>query len=109
EPGRAREAEARNPARRAHHARHRITAAEPHGLKHRHQAPMDFEITPEHQQLVDSVRTVLAHECPTTLVRDIVENDSTPEQPWKSAHEFGWTSIVLPESLGGLELGFTAL
>ena len=34
---------------------------------------MDFEISPEHQQLVDSVRAVLEHECPTTLVRDIVE------------------------------------
>ena len=70
---------------------------------------MDFEITPEQQQLVDSVRAALEHECPATLVRDIVENGSTPEQPWKSAHDLGWTSIDLPESLGGLELGFLAL
>jgi alkylation response protein AidB-like acyl-CoA dehydrogenase len=55
---------------------------------------MDFEITPE---------------CPPALVRDIVENGSAPEQPWKSARELGWTGIDLPESLGGLELGFTAL
>ena len=70
---------------------------------------MDFEITPEQQELIDSVRSVLAHECPTALVRDIVENGSAPEQPWKSARELGWTSIDLPETLGGLELGFTAL
>ncbi len=70
---------------------------------------MDFEVTPEEQELVDAVRSVLARECPTTLVRDIVENGSAPEQPWKSAHELGWTSIDLPEELGGLELGFTAL
>jgi alkylation response protein AidB-like acyl-CoA dehydrogenase len=70
---------------------------------------MDFEIAPEQQDLVDSVRAVLAQECPTALVRDIVENGSAPEQPWKSARELGWTSIDLPESLGGLELGFTAL
>lgn len=70
---------------------------------------MDFEITAEHQQLVDSVRAALERECPTTLVRDIVENGSAPEQPWKSARELGWTAIDLPESLGGLELGFTAL
>jgi len=70
---------------------------------------MDFEITSEQQELVDSVRSVLATECPTDLVRDIVENSSTPEQPWKSAHELGWTSIDLPEALGGLELGFTTL
>jgi alkylation response protein AidB-like acyl-CoA dehydrogenase len=70
---------------------------------------MDFEITPEQQDLIDSVRSVLAHECPTALVRDVVENDAAPEQPWKSARELGWTSIDLPEALGGLELGFTAL
>ena len=70
---------------------------------------MDFEITPELQQLVDSVRSVLAQECPTALPRDVVENGSAPEQPWKSARELGWTSVDLPESLGGLGLGFTAL
>ena len=70
---------------------------------------MNFEITPEQQELVDSVRSVLARECPTALVRDVVENGSTPEQPWKSARELGWTAIDVPEALGGLELGFTAL
>jgi alkylation response protein AidB-like acyl-CoA dehydrogenase len=70
---------------------------------------MDFEVTPEQQELIDSVRSVLAPECPTALVRDIVENGSAPEQPWKSARELGWASIDLPEGLGGLELGFAAL
>ena len=70
---------------------------------------MDFEITAEQQELVDSVRSVLGNECPTALVRDIVENGSRPEQPWKCARELGWTAIDVPESLGGLELGFTAL
>jgi alkylation response protein AidB-like acyl-CoA dehydrogenase len=70
---------------------------------------MDFEITPEQQALIDSVGSVLAEECPTALVRDIVENGSSPEQPWKSARELGWTAVDLPERLGGLELGFTAL
>jgi alkylation response protein AidB-like acyl-CoA dehydrogenase len=70
---------------------------------------MDFEITPEHQALVDSVRAVLEHECPAALVRDIVEKGSTPAEPWKSARELGWIAIDLPESAGGLELGFTAL
>jgi alkylation response protein AidB-like acyl-CoA dehydrogenase len=70
---------------------------------------MNFEITAEQQELIDSVRSVLMRECPTALVRDIVENGSAPEQPWKSARELGWTAIDLPETLGGLELGFTAL
>ncbi len=70
---------------------------------------MDFEVAPEEQELVESVSTVLAAECPPALARDVVENGSAPEQPWKSAHELGWTAIDLPEALGGVELGFTAL
>jgi alkylation response protein AidB-like acyl-CoA dehydrogenase len=70
---------------------------------------MNFELTPEQQQLIDSVHSVLAKECPSSLVRDIVESGSAPEQPWKSARELGWTSIDLPESVGGLALGFTTL
>jgi len=70
---------------------------------------MDFDVTPEEQELVDSVSAVLASECPIALVRDVVENGSAPEQPWKSAHELGWAGIDLPEALGGVELGFTAL
>ena len=70
---------------------------------------MDFEITPEQQQLVDSVRAVLERECPTALVRDVVENGSVPEQPWKSARELGWSAIDVPEAEGGLALGFLPL
>src|SRR4029434_9630864 len=70
---------------------------------------VDFEITPEQQALVDSVRAVLDRECPTALVRDIVENGSTPEQPWQSARDLGWTAIDVPEALGGLGLGFLQL
>ena len=70
---------------------------------------MDFEITPEQQDLVDSVRAVLERECPTALVRDIIENGSAPRQPWKSARELGWTAIDVPEAQGGLGLGFHAL
>ena len=60
---------------------------------------MDFEIAAEERELVESVESVLAQECPTALVRDVVENGSTPEQPWKSARELGWTAIDLPAEL----------
>jgi alkylation response protein AidB-like acyl-CoA dehydrogenase len=70
---------------------------------------MDFDVTRDEQALVEAVRSVLAQECPTALVRDVVENGSAPAQPWQSARQLGWTSIDVPEELGGLELGFTAL
>ena len=34
---------------------------------------MEFEVTPEEQELVDSVSAVLASECPTALVRDVIK------------------------------------
>lgn len=70
---------------------------------------MDFEITPEQQELVDAVRGVLERECPTALARDVVENGRVPEQPWKSTRELGWAAIDLPEEHGGFALGFPAL
>jgi alkylation response protein AidB-like acyl-CoA dehydrogenase len=70
---------------------------------------VDLEVTPEQQQLVDSVRMVLEREVPTALVREIIENGSDPDQPWRSARELGWTAIDVPESLGGLGLGFDQL
>ncbi len=71
--------------------------------------PLDFEITGEQDELRSSVRTVLEQECPTSLVRGLVETGRTPEQPWKSAVELGWPAICVPESLGGLGLGFEEL
>ena len=68
---------------------------------------MDFEITPEQQQLVDSVRDVLRRECPTALVRDVVENGSRPEQPWKSAHELGWAATYLCSPFAAYVTGLT--
>jgi alkylation response protein AidB-like acyl-CoA dehydrogenase len=70
---------------------------------------MDFALTAEEQEMVDSVRSVLVRECPTALVRDVVENGGAPAQPWKSAKELGWTAIDVPETAGGLALGFTTL
>ncbi len=34
---------------------------------------MELDFDPEHEDLRDSVRSVLAAECPITLVREIVE------------------------------------
>ncbi len=70
---------------------------------------MDFEITGEQEELRRSVRTVLEQECPTSVVRGLVETGRVPEQPWKSAVELGWPAICVPDSLGGLGLGFEEL
>jgi alkylation response protein AidB-like acyl-CoA dehydrogenase len=70
---------------------------------------MDFEISEEQEELRSSVRGVLTRECPVSLVRERVEKGAEPDQPWKSAAELGWCGIALPESVGGLGLGFAEL
>jgi len=70
---------------------------------------MDFEITEEQEELRASVRSVLEQECPLTLMRDIVETGTLAAEPWKSATELGWPAIAIPESAGGLGLGYAEL
>jgi len=70
---------------------------------------VDFELSEEQAELQRSVRKVLAEECPMALVRDVVENGASPEQPWKSATALGWTGINVPERCGGLGLSFEEL
>ncbi|MFQ5515410.1 MAG: acyl-CoA dehydrogenase family protein [Myxococcota bacterium] len=70
---------------------------------------MDFELTEVQAELVGAVHKVLERECPPALARAVVEEGRTPEQPWKSARELGWTAISIDESHGGLGLGFEEL
>ena len=66
---------------------------------------MNFDLDDEQEELRSSVRAVLEQESPVTLARGMYEGGATPEQPWKSARELGWTALVVPEEFGGLGLG----
>jgi alkylation response protein AidB-like acyl-CoA dehydrogenase len=70
---------------------------------------MNFELSEQQAELQRSVRQVLAEQCPIALVREVVENGASCEQPWKSAIALGWSGINVPESCGGLGLGFEEL
>jgi alkylation response protein AidB-like acyl-CoA dehydrogenase len=70
---------------------------------------MDFDIGDEQEELRSSVRTVLERECEVRVVRELVENGTVPDQPWRSAVDLGWTGIAVPERFGGLGLGFVEL
>ena len=60
---------------------------------------MDFELSEEQAELRRSVRQVLARESPIERVREVVENGSSPEEPWKSAIELGWAAINVPAAV----------
>jgi alkylation response protein AidB-like acyl-CoA dehydrogenase len=72
---------------------------------------MDFELTDEQQQLRDAARSVLENECPPSLVRSAFEGRAaeTSRELWKKLVDLDWPGLAVPESLGGLGLGFVEL
>ena len=63
---------------------------------------MHLELTEEQEILRDTTRSFLESEAPLAMVRDLY---SSPEgfdrQWWQRVAELGWTSLLVPETLGG--------
>lgn len=72
---------------------------------------MDFELSEEQERLRDSVRSVLERECPPAVVRAAYEGHDKTEghRLWQVISELDWPAIEIPESLGGLGMGFVEL
>jgi alkylation response protein AidB-like acyl-CoA dehydrogenase len=68
-----------------------------------------LEFTPEQDELRDGVRTVLAGECPMSLVREVVEKGATADALWSRMVTLGWPALTVPESAGGLGMGAVEL
>jgi alkylation response protein AidB-like acyl-CoA dehydrogenase len=70
---------------------------------------MELEFTPDQEDLRDSVRSVLARECPPGLVRAVYEDPSQADGLWRQMLELGWPALTIPEDLGGIGLGAVEL
>lgn len=72
---------------------------------------MDLEFDSDQGELRDSVRAVLDKECPTALVRELVESGT--RQPvsalWQRMVDLDWPALPVPADYGGLGLGFVDL
>ncbi len=66
---------------------------------------MHLEPTDDQRALRDSVREVLARECPPSVVRATVEKGTPATALWEQAVALGWTGLTLPEDRGGAGLG----
>jgi alkylation response protein AidB-like acyl-CoA dehydrogenase len=64
-----------------------------------------LEFTAEQDELRDGVRTVLAGECPMSLVREVVEKGTTADALWGRMVELGWPALTVTEDAGGLGMG----
>jgi alkylation response protein AidB-like acyl-CoA dehydrogenase len=71
---------------------------------------MEFDLSKPQKLLQESVRELLARECPPKRVRELMATPTGlhPEL-WSAVAEQGWTGIHLPEAVGGLGLGTVEL
>jgi alkylation response protein AidB-like acyl-CoA dehydrogenase len=70
---------------------------------------MELELTAEQEELRDSVRAVLARECPPSVARAVIEKGTAPEALWEHMVELGWPALTIPEDFGGLGMGCVEL
>jgi alkylation response protein AidB-like acyl-CoA dehydrogenase len=70
---------------------------------------VELELSDDQQALQESVRAVLERECPMSLVRSVVEEHKHAEELWSRMVELDWPALAVPESDGGLGLGFVEL
>ncbi|MGI8796635.1 MAG: acyl-CoA dehydrogenase family protein [Acidimicrobiia bacterium] len=66
---------------------------------------MELEFSEEQDELRDGVRSVLARECPMSVVRDVVEKGIAPDALWAQMVALGWPALTVGEAAGGLGLG----
>ncbi|MHB1128232.1 MAG: acyl-CoA dehydrogenase family protein [Bacillota bacterium] len=71
---------------------------------------MDFSLNEDQVMLKKTVRSFMEDHCPTTFVREIME-DPLGYSPkiWQDMAELGWTALTIPEEYDGIGLGFMDL
>jgi alkylation response protein AidB-like acyl-CoA dehydrogenase len=70
---------------------------------------MHLEFTDEQESLRDTVRSVLAKECPPSLPRSIVEQKGDASGLWDRMRGLDWPALTVPEAHGGIGYGFVEL
>ncbi|MEM9491440.1 MAG: acyl-CoA dehydrogenase family protein, partial [Myxococcota bacterium] len=71
--------------------------------------PADFGFTDDHALLRSTARRVLGERCPMAEVRRLGD-DPVGFDPalHRELAELGWTGLLVPDSLGGSQLGYLA-
>ncbi len=63
---------------------------------------MELNFSEEQRILMKSARDFLRKESPTSLIREMRENETGyPPRLWKHIAEMGWLGVVIPEEFGG--------
>jgi alkylation response protein AidB-like acyl-CoA dehydrogenase len=70
---------------------------------------VDFDLTPEQQQIKAVARELLAARAPWAKVREAAERERYDEALWAEFVELGWPGIAIAETYGGQGLGAVEL
>jgi alkylation response protein AidB-like acyl-CoA dehydrogenase len=71
---------------------------------------MDFGFSDEQDMLRQTARAFLEEHCPTTFVRQMMEDEKGYSPTlWREMAELGWLGLAFPEAYGGQGLGFVDL
>jgi len=71
---------------------------------------MDFDFTREQRLLRSSAREFLKKECPTSLIREMKDNEKGYSPAlWEKMAGLGWLGLMIPENYGGLGGNFLDL
>jgi alkylation response protein AidB-like acyl-CoA dehydrogenase len=71
---------------------------------------MNFAFTEEQQELRQAARAFLADHSSSDRIRHAMESErGFDPEVWKQIGELGWTSVIVPEAYGGIELGYVEL
>ena len=71
---------------------------------------MEFILNEEQEMLKTMARDFLAKECPKTLVRELMEDETGHStELWKKMAEVGWLGLIFPEEYGGSAMNFRDL
>jgi alkylation response protein AidB-like acyl-CoA dehydrogenase len=63
---------------------------------------MDFGLTEEHKMLRESARDFLKSECPSSMVREMAEDERGYSPTlWQKMARLGWQGLVFPDQYGG--------
>lgn len=64
---------------------------------------MDFELTDEQRQMVDSTRSLLANKSSVSRTRELVDNTAGfDDELWRYGTDIGWPALAIAEDDGGL-------
>lgn len=71
---------------------------------------MNFDFSDDQKMLREQAQRFLAERCTTKVVRQILEGESGYDRGlWKAIADMGWLGTAIPESYGGLGLGYLEL